>query len=41
MIQMITEAAAEDDSIVLVTNSEFYQLFKDEIPSYIPVEVEE
>lgn len=41
MIQMITEAAANDPSIVLVTNSEFYQLFKDEIPSYIPVEVEE
>ncbi len=34
LIQMITEAAAEDDSIVLVTNSEFYQLFKDEIPSW-------
>ena len=31
-IKMITEAAAEDDSIVLVTNAEFYQLFKDEIP---------
>ncbi len=34
LIRMITEAAAEDDSIVLVTNSEFYQLFKDEIPSW-------
>ncbi len=33
MLSMISEAAAEDDSIVLVTNSEFYQLFKDEIPS--------
>ena len=33
MIRMITEAAANDPSIVLVTNSEFYQLFKDEIPS--------
>lgn len=31
-IKMITEAAAVDDSIVLVTNAEFYQLFKDEIP---------
>ena len=41
MIQTITAAAAEDPNIVLVTNSEFYQLFKDEIPSYIPVEVEE
>ena len=41
MIQMITEAAAEDPNIVLVTNSEFYQLFKDEIPSYVEVEVEE
>ncbi len=34
LIRMITEAAAEDDSIVLVTNSEFYQLFKDEIPAW-------
>ncbi len=34
LIKMITDAAAEDDSIVLVTNSEFYQLFKDEIPSW-------
>ncbi len=34
MIRLITEAAAEDDSIVLVTNSEFYYLFKDEIPSW-------
>ena len=41
IIKTITDAAAEDPNIVLVTNSEFYQLFKDEIPSYIPVEVEE
>ncbi len=34
LIKMITEAAAEDDSIVLVTNAEFYQLFKDEIPAW-------
>ena len=33
-IKTITEAAAEDDSIVLVTNAEFYQLFKDEIPAW-------
>ena len=33
-IKLITEAAAKDDSIVLVTNAEFYQLFKDEIPSW-------
>ena len=33
-IKMITEAAAKDDSIVLVTNAEFYQLFKDEIPAW-------
>ncbi len=33
-IKTITEAAAKDDSIVLVTNAEFYQLFKDEIPSW-------
>ncbi len=34
LIQMIAEAAAEDESIVLVTNAEFYQLFKDEIPAW-------
>ncbi len=34
LIKMITEAAAADDSIVLVTNAEFYQLFKDEIPAW-------
>ena len=34
MIKTIAEAAAEDDSIVLVTNSEFYELFKDEIPAW-------
>ncbi len=34
LIKMLAEAAAEDDTIVLVTNSEFYQLFKDEIPSW-------
>lgn len=39
-IKTITEAAAQDESIVLVTNAEFYQLFKDEIPSWIEVEVE-
>ena len=33
-IKTITEAAAKDDSIVLVTNAEFYQLFKDEIPAW-------
>ncbi len=33
-IGMIAAAAAEDDSIVLVTNAEFYQLFKDEIPAW-------
>ena len=33
-IKTITEAAARDDSIVLVTNAEFYQLFKDEIPAW-------
>ncbi len=33
-IRYISEAAAADDSIVLVTNAEFYQLFKDEIPSW-------
>ena len=33
-IKTIAEAAEEDDSIVLVTNAEFYQLFKDEIPSW-------
>ena len=34
MIKTIAEAAAADDSIVLVTNAEFYQLFKDEIPAW-------
>ena len=34
MIKTIAEAAEKDDSIVLVTNAEFYQLFKDEIPSW-------
>ena len=34
MIQTIAEAAEKDDSIVLVTNAEFYQLFKDEIPAW-------
>ncbi len=33
-IQLISEAADEDDSIVLVTNAEFYQLFKDEISAW-------
>ena len=33
-IKLITEAAEADDSIVLVTNAEFYQLFKDEIPAW-------
>ncbi len=33
-IGKIAEAAKEDDSIVLVTNAEFYQLFKDEIPAW-------
>lgn len=33
-IKTIAEAAEKDDSIVLVTNSEFYELFKDEIPSW-------
>jgi hypothetical protein len=34
MIKTIAEAAETDDSIVLVTNAEFYQLFKDEIPAW-------
>ncbi len=33
-IKLMSEAAAADDSIVPVTNAEFYQLFKDEIPSW-------
>ena len=33
-IKTIAEAAEKDDSIVLVTNAEFYQLFKDEIPAW-------
>ena len=34
MIKTIAEAAAADDSIVLVTNSEFYDIFKEEIPAW-------
>ncbi len=34
MIATIAAAAETDDSIVFVTNAEFYQLFKDEIPSW-------
>ena len=34
MIKTIAEAAAADEDIVLVTNSEFYELFKEEIPSW-------
>ena len=34
MVKTIAEAAEADDSIVLVTNAEFYQLFKDEIPAW-------
>ena len=36
-IQMLSEAV-KDGKVVLVTNAEFYQLFKDEIPAYIPAE---
>lgn len=36
-IQMVAEAEKSGE-IVLVTNAEFYQLFKDEIPAYIPAE---
>ena len=34
MIKTIAEAAAADEDIILVTNSEFYELFKDEISSW-------
>ncbi len=34
LLKLLSEAAAEDDSIVFVTNAEFYQLFKDEIPAW-------
>ena len=34
MIRVIAQAAEFNDDIVLVNNSEFYQLFKDEIPSW-------
>ncbi len=33
-VKRITEAAASDDSIALVTNTEFYELFKDQIPAW-------
>ncbi|MGN1446379.1 MAG: polysaccharide deacetylase family protein [Eubacteriales bacterium] len=34
LVRMMAEAASQDDSIVLVTNAQFYQLFKDEIPAW-------
>lgn len=34
LVKLISEAAAEDDSMILVTNAEFYQLFKGEIPAW-------
>ncbi|MBR6782052.1 MAG: polysaccharide deacetylase family protein [Clostridia bacterium] len=34
MIKTIAAAAAADEDIVLVTNSEFYELFKEEIPAW-------
>lgn len=34
MLEKIAAAAAEDEDIVLVTNAEFYQLFKDDIPAW-------
>ena len=34
-IKMVSEAAEAGD-IILVTNAEFYQLFKDEIPAFVP-----
>lgn len=33
-VSTLAGAAAIDDSIVIVTNAEFYQLFKDEIPAW-------
>ena len=36
-IKQVSEAAKEG-KIILVSNAEFYQLFKDEIPAYIPAE---
>ncbi len=32
------KAVSEAEDVILVTNAEFYQLFKDEIPAYIPAE---
>ena len=37
-LEKLVQMMAEDDSIVLVTNAEFYQLFKDEIPAIIVAE---
>ena len=34
-LEKLVQMMAEDDSIVLVTNAEFYELFKDQIPSII------
>lgn len=36
-IKQVSEAAKEG-KIILVSNADFYQLFKDEIPSYVPAE---
>ena len=37
-LEKLVKMMAEDDSIVLVTNAEFYELFKDQIPSIIVAE---
>ena len=37
-LEQLVKMMAEDDSIVLVTNAEFYQLFKDQIPAIIVAE---
>lgn len=34
LIRRITEAAAQDETLELVTNAEFYEKFKDRIPSW-------
>lgn len=41
LIATISEAAKNDPSITLVTNAEFYEIYKDRIPSWVEVETTE
>ena len=41
LIATISEAAKNDPSITLVTNAEFYEIYKDRIPSWVETEIKE